>query len=149
MKHFSSRASLNLATTVDHCLLVELDQIVRPEGNLTPVEGGTSIPFDIARVYYLYDIPGGEARGGHAHFELEQLLIAAMGSFDVVLDDGRSRKSISLNRAYIGLYIPQFIWRELVNFSSGAICLVLASLPYSESDYIRNYDEFLRQKDPK
>lgn len=133
-------------TTLDDCRPIELGRISRPEGNLTPVEGLRSIPFAIGRVYYLYDIPGGAQRGGHAHRCLEQLLVSVMGAFDVVVDDGRSRRTVRLERAYYGLYVPPMIWRELEGFSSGAICVVLASLPYDEGDYIRRYDEFLKAK---
>lgn len=128
--------------SVDDCRLVDLSRILRPQGSVTPVEGGVHIPFEIARVYYLYDVPGGASRGGHAHRELQQLIVAALGSFDVVLDDGRRSRTISLNRAYVGLYMPRLIWRDLVNFSSGAICLVLASLPFDEHDYMRDYSDF-------
>jgi hypothetical protein len=114
----------------------------RPEGNLTFIEGGDHIPFDIARVYYLYDVPGGATRGGHAHRELQQLIVATSGSLEVVIDDGSSRKGIKLNRSFVGLYVPAMIWRELVDFSSGSVCMVLASDHYDEADYIRNYDEF-------
>ena len=134
-------------STVDDCRLVELPRISAPEGSITPVEGGSTIPFEIARVYYLYDVVGGASRGGHAHRELEQLFVAAMGGFTVVLDDGRERREVHLNRAYMGLYVPRMIWRELVDFSSGGVCVVLASLPYDESDYIRDHDEFLSVKD--
>ena len=122
--------------------IVELPKKTDPRGNLTFIEGEQHVPFDIKRVYYLYDVPGGETRGGHAHKELEQLIIAASGSFDVVLDDGNERKRFSLNRSYYGLYIPRLIWRELENFSSGSVCLVLASQHYSEADYYRDYQEF-------
>lgn len=125
------------------CRLIELPVVHDPRGNLTFIEGGEHVPFEIKRVYYLYDVPGGEQRAGHAHKELEQLIIAASGSFDVVVDDGFGRDKITLNRSYFGLYIPNLVWRELENFSSGAVCLVLASQPYSEDDYYRNYDEFL------
>jgi hypothetical protein len=108
------------------------------------VEGGNHIPFEIERVYYLYDVPGGSVRGGHAHKQLQQLIVSVMGAFDVILDDGYKKKTVRLDRAYFGLYVPNMIWRELENFSSGGICLVLASLPYDESDYYRNYDEFLK-----
>lgn len=111
-------------------------------GNLTFIEGDQHIPFDIKRVYYLYDVPGGESRGGHAHKDLHQLIIAASGSFDVILDNGSKKKRFQLNRSYYGLYIPPMIWRELNNFSSGSVCLVLVSLPYSADDYIRDYNEF-------
>ena len=133
-------------TTIDDCKLIDLPKITARQGNITPVEGAKDIPFDIARVYYLYDVPGGESRGGHAHKELQQLIVSAMGSFDVILDDGYQKKTVRLDRAYCGLYVPEMIWRELKNFSSGGICLVLASLPYDEMDYIRNYDKFLKAK---
>jgi len=125
---------------------MRLRRIVRDVGSITPVENNRDIPFPVLRVYYLYDVPGGEDRGGHAHIALEQLIVSAMGSFDVVIDDGSACKTISLNRAYVGLYVPPGIWRELKNFSSGAVCLVLASLPFDERDYIRHYSEFLRRK---
>lgn len=128
---------------IEDCTVISLPRIARREGQITPVEGGGDIPFDIERVYYLYDIPGGESRGGHAHRQLQQLVVSVMGSFDVVLDDGDRKRVVSLNRAYNALYIPRLIWRDLVNFSSGSVCLVLASLPYDEADYIRDYNEFL------
>lgn len=133
-------------TTVDDCRVLELPRIVRAEGTLTPIEGGKHVPFEIARVYYLYDVPGGSSRGGHAHKQLLQLMVAIMGSFDVVLDDGSTRRRVSLNRGYHGLYLPNLIWRELENFSSGAICVVLASQPYQESEYIREYSNFIQYK---
>ena len=135
-----------MVTNVDDCNLIYLPKITARQGNITPVEGVNDIPFNITRVYYLYDVPGGESRGGHAHKELQQLIVSAMGSFDVVIDDGIKKRTVTLNRAYYGLYIPKMIWRELQNFSSGGICLVLASLPYSEEDYIRDYTLFLEQK---
>lgn len=122
--------------------LISLPKISDHRGNLTFIEGNKHIPFSIKRVYYLYDVPGGETRGGHAHKELRQFIIALSGSFDVLLDDGKDRKIFTLNRSYYGLYIPQMIWRELENFSSGAVCLTLASLLYDESDYYRDYTEF-------
>ena len=125
------------------CRVTDLIRIEDPRGNLTFVEGGRHVPFDIARVYYLYDVPGGACRGGHAHKELHQLLIAMSGSFDVHLDDGHDRKVVQLNRSYRGLYICPMVWRELDNFSSGAVCLVLASHRYSEDDYYRDYNEFV------
>ncbi len=133
-------------TTVTDCRFIDLPKITRPEGNITPVEGGETIPFEVARVYYLYDIVGGADRGGHAHRDLQQLIVAVMGAFNVVLDDGAERRKVELNRGYRGLYVPRMIWRELVDFSSGAVCVVLASLPYLESDYIRDYDEFAQSR---
>lgn len=113
-----------------------------PRGNLTFLEGGLHVPFDIRRVYYLYDVPGGSHRGGHAHKELQQLIIALTGSFDVILDDGRDRRRTRLDRAYRGLYVAPMIWRELRNFTSGSVCLVLASAPFDEDDYFRDYSTF-------
>lgn len=133
-------------TTIEECRIVYLPKILRPQGNLTPVGSFDNIPFDIARVYYLYDVPGGSHRGGHAHRELQQFIVAAMGSFDVIVDDGWRKRRINLNRAYYGLYLPQMIWREIENFSSGGICLVLASAYYEEQDYIRDYADFLQEK---
>jgi WxcM-like, C-terminal len=132
--------------TVFDCSLVELDKHHRPQGNLSIVQSGIDIPFDVKRLYYIYDIPGGESRGGHAHRVLKQLIISGSGSFDVVLDDGKNRKTITLNRPYYGLLIIPGIWRELINFSSGAICMVLASEKYDEEDYIREYELFLKYK---
>jgi hypothetical protein len=128
--------------SIDDVRMVELPRIADPRGNLTFIEGKRHIPFEIARVFYLYDVPGGESRAGHANRDLEQLIIAASGSFDVIVDDGRSHQRHPLNRSYFGLYIPGMIWRELVNFSSGSVCVVLASAPYDEADYYRSYDEY-------
>ncbi len=128
----------------DLCKIIELPKISDPRGNLTFIEGHNHIPFDIARVYYLYDVPGGAERGGHAHKELSQLIIAMSGSFDVVLDDGTKKKRVHLNRSYYGLYVCPMIWRELDNFSSGSVCLVLASNKYDEADYYRDYNQYLR-----
>lgn len=128
---------------LNNCKIIDLPKISDPRGNLTFVEGGQHIPFDIQRVYYLYDVPGGAERGGHAHKGLSQLIIAMSGSFDVMLDDGVKKKRYHLNRSYSGLYICPMIWRELDNFSSGSVCMVLASNRYDESDYYRNYDEYL------
>lgn len=125
------------------CQIVDLPKIQDPRGNLTFVESSRHIPFDIRRVYYLYDVPGGAERGGHAHKNLHQLIIAMSGSFDIHLDDGFSKKTIHLNRSYFGLYVCPMIWREIDNFSSGAVCMVLASDYYDESDYYRDYDRFL------
>jgi hypothetical protein len=124
---------------LDACRIIELPKISDPRGNLTFVEGGNHIPFDIRRVFYLYDVPGGADRGGHANKEVHQLLIAMSGSFDVIVDDGSERRRHHLNRSYYGLYIPPMVWRELENFSSGSVCLVLASAAFAESDYHRDY----------
>lgn len=133
-------------TTVNDCIFVELDKNHREKGNITVVENAGIVPFDINRVYYLYDVPGGEDRGGHAHKELYQILIAAGGSFDVMLDDGNEKRTVQLNRPYQGLKIVPGIWRELKNFSSGSCCLVLASHMYEEKDYLRDYKEFVELK---
>ena len=129
--------------SVRDCRIVDLPKIQDPRGNLTFIENSAHIPFDIKRVYYLYDVPGGSDRGSHAHKELHQFIIAISGSFDVILDDGRTTERFHLNRAYYGLYVAPMMWRYLDNFSSGAVCLVLASGEYSEEDYIRDYDEFM------
>jgi dTDP-4-dehydrorhamnose 3,5-epimerase-like enzyme len=129
--------------SVEKCKLIDLPKISDPRGNLTFIEGQRHVPFDIKRVYYLYDVPGGAERGGHGHKNLHQLIIAMSGSFDIVLDDGREKKRIHLARSYYGLYVCPMIWREMDNFSSGAVCLVLASNLYDEADYYRNYQEFL------
>lgn len=131
---------------ISDCIKCNLPKIHNPAGNITSVNNFQEVPFSIKRVYYLYDVPGGEERGGHAHKALRQLIVAASGSFEVVLDDGRNKKSFTLSQPYIGLVLPPGIWRELVNFSSGAICLVLASEEYSENDYLRDYDQFLKYK---
>jgi len=132
------------------CLLIDLPKIPEVRGNLTFIEGNRHVPFEIKRVYYLYDVPGGADRGGHAHKSLHQLMIAMSGSFDVLLDDGGETRKFHLNRSYYGLYISPMIWRTLNNFSSGAVCMVLASDYFTESDYFREYADFLRhvRKDP-
>lgn len=128
---------------LNDCRIIDLPKITDPRGNLSFIEGGNHIPFDIKRVYYLYDVPGGAERGGHAHKALNQLIIAMSGSFDVVLDDGNGKKRFHLNRSYYGLYVCPMIWRELDNFSSGSVCMVLASNFYDEEDYYRSYPEFI------
>ena len=130
--------------SIRNCSLIELPKIVDPRGNLTFVEENRHIPFAIKRVYYLYDVPNMSQRGGHAHKTLQQLLICLSGSFDILLDDGTERKTIPMNKPNVGLLIVPGIWREMTNFSSGSVCLVLASDFYQESDYYRNYEEFIR-----
>lgn len=132
--------------TVFDCSVIDVSKIHNEAGSITVVENEKNIPFKVKRVYYLYDIPGGEARGGHAHYKLEQYIIAASGSFDIILDDGKNRKIVNLNRPNFALHIVPGLWRELDNFSSGSISLVLASLIYDENDYIRDYKEFLQFK---
>jgi len=127
---------------ISECKIMYLPKVEDVRGNLTFIEENSHVPFNIKRVYYLYDVPGGESRGGHAHKKLEQFIIAANGSFDVILDDGSNRERHHLNRSYYGLYIPNMIWRELDNFSSGSVCLVLASEPYGEEDYLRDFEYF-------
>ena len=130
--------------SIRHVQLIELPKIADHRGNLTFIESGRHIPFDIKRTYYLYDVPGGATRAAHGHRNLHQLMISMSGSFDVTLDDGYEKKVFHLNRSYYGLYIPPMMWRDLDNFSSGAVCMVLASDFYDESDYFRNYDDFLK-----
>lgn len=125
------------------CHILSLPKISDPRGNLTFIEGGRHVPFEIKRVYYLYDVPGGAERGGHAHKALHQLIVAMSGSFDVVLGDGHQQWRFHLNRSYNGLYVCPMIWRELDNFSSGSVCMVLASNYYDESDYYRDYEAYL------
>lgn len=132
------------STDVDECALCALSKMHDPEGNLTYMYGGVHVPFPISRVFYSYDIPGGEDRGAHAHRMCHQFIIAASGAFEVVLDDGRRKRTVSLNRPFQGLHVPPGIWASEQGFSSGSICLVLASHPYSEDDYIRDYGEYLR-----
>ena len=128
---------------ISECRIIELPKIFEPRGNLSVIEGGKHIPFEIRRVYYLYDVPGGSARAGHGHYKLEQLIIAMSGSFDVILDDGNERTKFHLNRSYYGLYVGPMMWREIDNFSSASVCLVLASTLYEEADYMRDYDQFV------
>jgi len=127
---------------IEHCKIIDFPKIADPRGNLTFIEANRHAPFEIKRVYYLYDVPGGAERGGHAHKGLHQLIIAMSGSFDIVLDDGRKKKRFHLNRSYYGLYVCPMIWREMDNFSSGSVCLVLASQLYDPADYYRDYAEF-------
>ena len=133
-----------MKNTVFDCSLIDLPKIRERSGNITPIENNIEIPFSIERIFYLYDIPGGESRGAHAHKNCHQFLIAPSGSFEILLDDSKNKKTIFLNQPYRGLHIPPGIWASEINFSSGAICLVLASHKYDETDYIRNYDEFLK-----
>ncbi len=130
---------------LDKCKLIDLPRIHDPRGNLTFVEGMRHIPFEVKRVFYLYDVPGGETRAGHALRTCEQFIVAISGSFDVIADDGGTRSRFPLNRSYYGLYLPPMIWRELENFSSGSVCLVLASEVYDEAGYSRDYDQFCRE----
>ena len=133
-------------TTVHDCKIIKLSKYHRPQGNLTDVENGRDVPFDVKRVYYLYDVPGGASRGGHAHRELSQLVVAVSGCFSLKLDDGKNKRVFRLNRSDCGIYIASGIWRVLDDFSSGSVCLVLASEKYDESDYIYDYDEFVNYK---
>ena|SRR5438270_6235198 len=130
--------------SLQECRIVELPKIPDARGNLTFIENHRHIPFEMKRVYYLYDVPGGSDRGSHAHRELHQFIVAMSGSFDVVLDDGRAKQRFHLNRSYYGLYVCPMMWRYLDNFSSGSVCMVLASEVYRESDYLRDYDEFVK-----
>jgi len=129
---------------IENCRIVDLSKISDPRGNLTFIEAERQVPFSIKRVYYLYDVPGGSTRAGHGHKTLHQLMIAMSGSFDVTLDDGFKKKKFHMNRSYYGLYIPPMIWRDLDNFSSGSVCMVLASEYFDEGDYYRDYEQFLK-----
>lgn len=131
---------------ISDCRIITLPKVHDKRGNLSFIEGDVHVPFSIERVYYLYDVPGGSERGGHAHKELQQLIIAMSGSFDVVLDDGNNKMRYHLNRSYMGLYIPKMIWRELDNFSSGAVCMVVASTKYEEDDYFRDYGDYINAR---
>ena len=133
-------------TKVYDCSIIEIDKHHHEKGNISVIENGKTIPFNVKRVYYLYDVPGGESRGGHAHKNLRQLIVAASGSFDVTLDDGFLKRTFTINRPYQGLLVVPGIWRELDNFASGSVCLVLASTEYSAEDYIRDYNEFVEYK---
>jgi hypothetical protein len=135
-----------IESTIYNCSVIELNRIHQRSGNITVVENFQHVPFEVKRVYYLYDVPGGGERGGHAHKDLKQLIVAASGCFDVVLSDGKNKKVVELNRPYYGLYVVPGIWRELINFSSGAICLVLASEKFYKEDYLRDYSNFLEWK---
>lgn len=134
------------AMNIDDCKIIDLPRINDHRGNLTFIEGNVHVPFAIERVYYLYDVPGGSERGGHAHKGLHQLIIAMSGSFDVLLDDGSNKRRFHLNRSYFGLYVCPMIWRELDNFSSGSVCMALASNRYDEADYYRDYADYLRAR---
>jgi hypothetical protein len=131
---------------IERCRIIDLPKIEDRRGNLTFIEGSAHVPFTIARVYYVYDVPGGSERGGHAHKTLQQFIVAMSGSFDVLLDDGKDRKRVHLNRSYNGLYVCPMIWRQLDNFSSGSVCMVLASTRYDEADYFREYADFMRAR---
>jgi hypothetical protein len=134
----------SVKVSTEKCRIIDLPKITDYRGNLTVIENHKNIPFEIKRVYYLYDVPGGVERAGHAHKALQQLLIAISGSFDVIIDDGFAKTKYHLNRSYYGLYLCSMIWREIVNFSSGAVCIALASDFYDESDYYRNYEDFIK-----
>jgi dTDP-4-dehydrorhamnose 3,5-epimerase-like enzyme len=141
---------MNTSTTdIYSCYVLELSKVHNPAGNITIIQNDKDLPFNVKRVYYLYDVPSGSDRGGHAHKDLYQLIVAVSGSFDVVLDDGANKKIVQLNRPNYGLLVIPGIWREIVNFSSGAICLVLASGKYDPSDYLRDYNAFLEWKSLK
>lgn len=133
-------------TTLDDCKIINLPKITDPRGNLSFFEEGENFPFDIKRIFYLYDVPTGESRGAHAHLNLHQFLVCLSGSFDVSLDDGKEKKVVHLNRPWMGLYIPRMIWASEINFDAGSVCLVAASDKYTESDYIRNYEDFINVK---
>lgn len=134
------------SSRVYDCPLLEIEKHHNVKGNISVIENGVTVPFDTKRVFYLYDVPGGESRGEHAHKELYQLVVAASGSFDITIDDGKLRRKVSLNRPFHGLLIVPGIWKNIDNFSSGSVCLVLASESYSANDYIRDYDEFMEYK---
>lgn len=137
---------MSVSSSVFDCTLITFDKNHQIKGNLTAVSNFKQIPFDIKRIYYLYDVPGGLSRGGHAHKDLQQLVVALSGSFDITLDDGKVKRTFQLSRPNIGLLVPSGLWRELYNFSSGSICMVLASELYNENDYLRDYCEFINYK---
>lgn len=137
-------SSIHASRTVYDAAIIQFPKILDDRGNLTFVEANRHAPFKISRVYWIYDVPGGESRGSHAYRELQEVIIALSGSFEVFLDDGMAQKTVTLNRAYYGLYVPNMIWRQMLNFSTNSVALVLASLPYSVEDYIRDYPEFQR-----
>lgn len=128
---------------LEDCEIIELPKMTDPRGNLTFIEGGVHVPFEIKRVFYLYDVPTAADRGAHAHKELHQFLVCLSGSFDVAMDDGENKKVLHLNRPWLGLHVPPMTWASEINFDAGSVCLVLASALYDESDYIRDYDEFI------
>ncbi len=131
--------------SIDDCKMIEIPKISDPRGNLTFIEGGNHLPFDVKRVFYLYDVPTGEGRGAHAHKELNQFIVCLSGSFDVSVDDGKNKSLIHLNRPWKGVHIPPMIWASEINFDAGSVCLVMASDVYDEADYIRDYDDFLKR----
>jgi len=134
---------------LDRCRVIELPRLPDPRGTLTFIEGGRHIPFHVQRTYWIYDVPGGEVRGGHAYRTLEEFVIALSGSFEVELDDGEDRRTVLLNRSYYGLYVPALIWRQLKNFSTNSVCLIAASAVYDEGDYLREYPDFLAAVRPE
>jgi dTDP-4-dehydrorhamnose 3,5-epimerase-like enzyme len=138
-----------MKNSINDCKIIHLPKITDPRGNLTFIEQENHVPFEIKRVFYLYDIPTGEDRGAHAHKDLHQFLICLSGSFDVAIDDGTNKSVVHLNRPWIGLHIPPMIWASEVNFDAGSVCLALASIAYDEHDYIRNYDDFLKSVNSK
>jgi hypothetical protein len=137
---------MNRQLSVYDCSVIVLPKVTNRSGNITSLQSNIELPFTIQRAFYLYDVPGGESRGAHAHKQCHQFLVALSGSFEVLLDDGRTKRLVQLNRPYFGLHIPPIIWASEINFSSGSICLVLTSEKYSELDYIRNYEEFITYK---
>ncbi len=132
--------------TIDECRIIEFPRMIDPEGSLTFIENGRQIPFDLKRVFYIYDVPTAESRGAHAHKQLQQVIICLSGSFDVLIDDGEQRREVRLHRPWRGLYIPRMIWARIINFDPGSVCLVLASELYSEEDYYREYAEYLKAR---